>query len=76
MPFDRILSMGIFDNKKNKKYRYKVLTEMVRNDKELQEFLNDQADLGWRPVNFTVEKITDLEDVPCRFYRIIFESYL
>ena len=49
---------------------------MVRNDKELQEFLNDQADLGWRPVNFTVEKITDLEDVPCRFYRIIFESYL
>ena len=68
--------MGIFDKKKGRKYEYKVLTEMVNDDKELQKFLNDQADLGWRPINFTVKNTTDLEDNPCRFYRVIFESYL
>ncbi len=66
--------MGIFDNISDRKYRYKVLTEFIYDDKALQELLNDQGDMRWRTINLSYERTTDLEDNPCRLYRIVLES--
>ena len=65
--------MSIFQKEKHK-YEYKVLTEIIYDDSQLSRFLTDQGDMGWRVINITYEKTTDLEDVPCKMYKVIFES--
>ena len=63
--------MAIFDTKN--KFRYKVLTTMVYKDKQLEEFLDDQGEMGWEAVNLEVDYITDAKDKPCRWYRVVFK---
>jgi hypothetical protein len=64
--------MAIFDTKN--KFRYKVLTTMVYKDKQLEEFLDDQGEMGWEAVSLEVDYKKDLKDKPCRWYRVVFKA--
>ena len=66
--------MPLFDDLGNRKYKYKILTEIIHKDKELRDFLDDQGDIGWEAVHLEMEKDTDLEGKPCRWYRIVFKT--
>ena len=43
--------MGFLEKSIKKKFRYKVLSEIIYTNKELMDFLNDQGDIGWEAVN-------------------------
>ena len=63
--------MAIFSEKK---FIYKIVTEMVYNDEELQELLDSSGEAGWEAVNLEVQYEKDFDNTPCRHYRIVFKS--
>lgn len=65
--------MAIFDILDNRKFRYKILSEIIYKDKELKDLLDEQGSLGWEAVHLEMERTEHLGK-PCRSYRIVFKA--
>ena len=65
--------MAIFGNLENRKFRYKILSEIIFKDKELKDLLDEQGSLGWEAVHLEMERTEHLGK-PCRSYRIVLKA--
>ena len=66
--------MGFLEKSIKKKFRYKVISEIIYTNKELMDFLNDQGDIGWEAVNVESSDFKDVKGKRCLHCTIVFKS--